>query len=35
MLFDEIRHTDKDYLVIPEVSSERRKYLPIGLFPQT
>lgn len=29
-LFDEIRHTDKDYLVIPEVSSERRKYLPIG-----
>lgn len=29
-LFDEIRHTDKDYLVIPEVSSERRKYIPIG-----
>jgi hypothetical protein len=29
-LFDEIRHTDEDYLVIPEVSSERRKYLPIG-----
>lgn len=29
-LFDEIRHTDKDYLVIPEVSSERRIYLPIG-----
>jgi hypothetical protein len=29
-LFDEIRHTNKDYLVIPEVSSERRKYLPIG-----
>lgn len=29
-LFDEIRHTNKNYLVIPEVSSERRKYLPIG-----
>jgi hypothetical protein len=29
-LFDEIRHTDKDYLVVPEVSSERRKYIPIG-----
>ncbi|MGN6298438.1 MAG: type IIL restriction-modification enzyme MmeI [Ginsengibacter sp.] len=30
ILFDEIRHTEKDYLVIPEVSSERRKYMPIG-----
>jgi type I restriction-modification system DNA methylase subunit len=29
-LFDEIRHTGKDYLIIPEVSSERRKFLPIG-----
>lgn len=29
-LFDEIRHTDKPYLAIPEVSSENRKYLPIG-----
>ncbi len=29
-LFDEIRHTDKTYMVIPEVSSERRKYLPMG-----
>jgi hypothetical protein len=29
-LFDEIRHTDSNYLVIPEVSSERRKYIPIG-----
>ena len=29
-LFDEIRHTGKDYLAIPEVSSERRIYLPIG-----
>jgi hypothetical protein len=32
-LFDEIRHTEEDYLVIPEVSSERRKYLPIGYIP--
>lgn len=29
-LFDEIRHTGKPYLAIPEVSSERRKYLPVG-----
>jgi len=29
-LFDEIRHTDENYLAIPEVSSENRKYLPIG-----
>ena len=29
-LFDEIRHTENDYLVIPEVSSENRNYLPIG-----
>jgi hypothetical protein len=29
-LFDEIRHTGEDYLIIPEVSSERRTYLPIG-----
>jgi type I restriction-modification system DNA methylase subunit len=29
-LFDEIRHTGSNYLVIPEVSSENRKYLPIG-----
>lgn len=29
-LFDEIRQPSSDYLVIPEVSSERRKYLPIG-----
>ncbi|KYP13627.1 type IIL restriction-modification enzyme MmeI [Flavihumibacter sp. CACIAM 22H1] len=29
-LFDEIRHTNKDYLVIPEGYSERRHYLPIG-----
>lgn len=30
MLFDEIRHTEDDYLVIPEVSSENRQYIPIG-----
>ena len=29
-LFDEIRHTDQPYLAIPEISSERRNYLPIG-----
>lgn len=29
-LFDEIRHPNKDYLAIPEVSSENRKYIPIG-----
>jgi len=29
-LFDEIRHTGRPYLAIPEVSSERRNYLPIG-----
>lgn len=29
-LFDEIRHTNQDYLVIPEVSSSNRKYIPLG-----
>jgi type I restriction-modification system DNA methylase subunit len=29
-LFGEIRQPDKKYLAIPEVSSERRKYIPIG-----
>jgi hypothetical protein len=29
-LFSEIRYTDGDYLAIPEVSSERRPYIPIG-----
>jgi hypothetical protein len=28
-VFDEIRHTGKPYLAIPEVSSENRSYLPI------
>ena len=30
MLFAEIRQPDTTYLVIPEVSSERRRYIPIG-----
>jgi len=29
-LFAEIRQPNSDYLVIPSVSSERRKYIPIG-----
>jgi hypothetical protein len=29
-LFDEIRHTDEPYLAIPEVSSERRVYMPVA-----
>lgn len=29
-LFGEIRHPEADYLVIPLVSSERRKYIPFG-----
>lgn len=31
-LFAEIRQPDKDYLIIPRVSSERRKYIPFGLL---
>ena len=30
MLFTQIRQPTTDYLVVPEVSSERRKYVPIG-----
>ncbi|MCL1907957.1 MAG: hypothetical protein FWG12_01160, partial [Holophagaceae bacterium] len=30
MLFTQIRQPETRYLVVPEVSSERRKYLPIG-----
>ncbi len=30
MLFSQIRQPDSDYLAIPEVSSERRRYVPIG-----
>jgi hypothetical protein len=32
MLFGEIRHTDTDYIIIPSVSSEARKYIPIGMM---
>ena len=31
MLFTQIRQPEADYLVVPEVSSERRRYVPIGL----
>ena len=31
-LFGEIRQPEKRYLAIPEVSSERRKYIPIGFL---
>ena len=30
MLFQEIRHNDKEYIIIPRHSSENRKYIPIG-----
>ena len=30
MLFTQIRQPETRYLVVPEVSSERRKYIPIG-----
>ena len=32
MLFAEIRQPKNDYLVIPSVSSEKRKYVPIGFL---
>ncbi|GMO51881.1 MAG: N-6 DNA methylase [Termitinemataceae bacterium] len=32
MLFSEIRQPDTDYLLIPRVSSEKRKYIPIGFM---
>ncbi len=31
-LFGEIRQPEKDYLLFPKVSSERRKYLPLGFI---
>ena len=31
-LFDENHQPETDYLLIPEVSSERRRYIPIGFF---
>ena len=30
MLFSQIRQPDSDYLAIPEVSTQRRRYIPIG-----
>ena len=32
MLFTQIRQPDTDYLVVPEVSSEKRRYIPIGFL---
>jgi hypothetical protein len=31
-LFGEIRQPDTNYLMVPRVSSEKRKYIPIGFF---
>ena len=34
MLFDEIRNiADENYVAVPKVSSERRRYIPIGYLP--
>ncbi|MCL1907958.1 MAG: hypothetical protein FWG12_01165, partial [Holophagaceae bacterium] len=33
MLFGEIRQPETNYLAVPEVSSERRRYIPIGYLP--
>lgn len=35
MLFGEIRQTNSDYVALPEVSSENRKYIPVGYVPKT
>ena len=35
MLFGEIRQPQSTYLIIPKVSSERRKFIPIGILPPT
>ena len=32
MLFTQIRQPETDYLVVPEVSSEKRRYIPIGFM---
>ncbi len=34
-LFGEIRQPDNEYLLIPSVSSETRRYIPIGFMPKT
>ena len=33
-LFAEIRQPQNDFLIIPRVSSENRRYIPIGFFPE-
>lgn len=33
-LFAEIRQPNNDYMILPRVSSERRKYIPFGLLPK-
>lgn len=33
-LFGEIRQPETDYLVFPEVSSEKRNYIPVGFMPK-
>ncbi len=35
MLFGENRHTNSDYLALPEVSSENRNYIPVGYVEKT
>ena len=32
MLFGEIRHTENEYIIVPRVSSERRRYVPMGFI---
>ena len=32
MLFGEIRQPDKNYIIIPKTSSEKRKYIPMGFM---
>lgn len=34
-LFGEIRQPNSDYFLIPSVSSENRRYIPIGFMPKT
>ena len=34
MLFSQIRQPDSDYLVVPEVSSETRRYIPLAFMSQ-
>ena len=33
MLFTENRHTEQPYIIVPSVSSEQRKYVPMGFLP--